>query len=176
MITLVRPSLSLVDSWREAAAEFDDPQPHGFALIDVTVDDLADDDVVRRWLERATLLRTRAVGRLVPSSIMWIVDDADPERVLGSIDLRRELNENLFAHGGHIGYGVRESARGAGVATAALRLTLDDAAAHGIDRVLLTCDRTNIASARTIVAAGGVFEGHENGSDRYWIVTDRDPR
>lgn len=43
----------------------------------------------------------------------------------------------------------------------------------GIDNVLLTCLKSNIASIKTIVAKGGVFEKEVNDNDeilqRYWI-------
>lgn len=48
----------------------------------------------------------------MPATCWWIVDEAAPGEVLGSIHLRHELNDWLLAEGGHIGYGVRPSARG----------------------------------------------------------------
>lgn len=44
----------------------------------------------------------------------------------------------------------------------------------GIERFLITCDTTNIASEKTILANGGVFEclidaGDGNMMKRYWI-------
>ena len=75
----------------------------------------------------------------------------------------------LLADGGHIGYGVRPSARGRGVATAALRLCLAEARARGILRVLLVCDADNPPSRRTILAAGGVLENAPGTIERYWI-------
>jgi predicted acetyltransferase len=44
---------------------------------------------------------------------------------------------------------------------------------HGIDRVLITCDDDNIASARTIEGAGGALEDVRDTplgrTRRYWI-------
>jgi predicted acetyltransferase len=55
-----------------------------------------------------------------------------------------------------------------------LRAVLPNARALGLDRVLVTCDDENLASARTIERCGGVLEevrdtelGHTR---RYWIV------
>jgi len=93
--------------------------------------------------------------------------------VLGAIALRHTLNQLLTDVGGHIGYSVRPSERRRGLATWALGLTLDEARKLGIDRVLITCRVTNVASARTIEKAGGVFEDvRGTGPDqvrRYWI-------
>lgn len=112
----------------------------------------------------------------VPHSTYWLVRDG--EEVVGVSNLRHELNERLRREGGHIGYGIRPSARGQGFGTEILRLTLRRAEELGLHRVLLVCDRDNEASARTILANGGVLESEESLSDgggtmqRYWIDLD----
>ena len=94
--------------------------------------------------------------------------------VLGAIALRHRLNAKLLDAGGHIGYGVRPSARGRGLATWALGRVVRTAAAMGLDRVLLTCTVDNPASARVIEHAGGVLEDVRDTwlgrSRRYWIT------
>ena len=102
----------------------------------------------------------------------------DPDnRILGVVNIRPRLNENLRVRGGHIGYGVRPSERGKGYATAMLRLALTKAWETGLDRVLLTCDQDNIASARVIMKNGGRLDAEEMmdgvAIQRYWI--DREP-
>jgi len=101
----------------------------------------------------------------------WIVED---DRVLGAISLRHELNEFLLQAGGHIGYGVRPSARRRGLATWALAETLRAAAKLGLDRVLITCNVSNVGSARTIENAGGVVEDVRDTEigrvRRYWVT------
>jgi len=51
---------------------------------------------------------------------------------------------------------------------------LPKARALGLDRVLVTCDDTNLASARTIEKAGGVLEDVRDTelgrTRRYWIT------
>ena len=107
----------------------------------------------------------------VTCTFRWIVQDRD---YLGSIALRHELNEYLAFRGGHVGYGVRPSARGRGLAAWALGNMLPVAHEHGLDRVLITCDDDNVASYRTIEKNGGVLESvrvDETGQPfrRYWI-------
>jgi predicted acetyltransferase len=70
-------------------------------------------------------------------------------------NLRHALTESLRRDGGHIGYGVRPSARRRGHATAILRHTLDEARLLGLREVLLTCAKDNEPSARTILRCGG---------------------
>lgn len=92
--------------------------------------------------------------------------------------LHRQGDESLPA-GGHIGYGVRPSARGRGVATWALGAVLPLAAARGLDRVLVTCADGNAASARVIERHGGVLEDVRDTelgrTRRYWITLSDQP-
>lgn len=126
-------------------------------------------------------LRGHSLGRelqagFVPNSTFWLVDERD--EVVGVSNLRHRLTDALRRLGGHIGYGVRPSQRRKGHATALLRLTLLEAGALGIRRVLLTCDRHNEASLRTIRNNGGVLESEDFVSEagdfvrRFWIDID----
>jgi predicted acetyltransferase len=78
--------------------------------------------------------------------------------VLGGIALRPFPNDQVLRVG-HIGYGVRPSARGRGVATWALGQALNHAHEAGLRRVLLVCLDDNAASVKTIERHGGVPEG-----------------
>ena len=97
------------------------------------------------------------------------------DRMIGASRLRYRLIPFLERDGGHIGYEIRPSERRKGFGTEILRLTLLEAAAVGIHRVLLTTDPTNLASIRIIERHGGVFAGTstspESGErlNRYWI-------
>lgn len=79
-----------------------------------------------------------------------------------------------MAFGGHIGYSVKPSERRKGYASQLIQLALDHYRARGIDRVLLTCDKDNIASAKVIQHNGGQLEDErqENNriTQRYWIA------
>jgi predicted acetyltransferase len=109
--------------------------------------------------------------RWVPSTfLVAAVDDV----LVGRSSIRHELNEFLAFEGGHIGYGVLPAQRRRGYATEILRQSLVIARSHGIERVLVTCDDDNTASAATIERNGGTFESHITGEAgtsmrRYWI-------
>ncbi|MDR6438570.1 putative acetyltransferase [Paenarthrobacter nicotinovorans] len=93
---------------------------------------------------------------LVNQSTIWVVEGSS---YLGSASLRHSLaNEYLTEVGGNIGYGIRPSARGRGLAKLALNGALEEARALGMERVMVTCKQPNTASARTIEACGGVLE------------------
>jgi predicted acetyltransferase len=108
----------------------------------------------------------------VPASTYWLVCDGIP---IGTCNLRHELNEFLENYGGHIGYSVRPSQQNKGYGTQILRLALEKARGLGIERVLVTCDDDNIASARVIEKNGGKLadivktEYAEFPVRRYWI-------
>jgi predicted acetyltransferase len=104
----------------------------------------------------------------------FLVADVGGE-IVGRTSVRHELNELLAHEGGHIGYGVLAEHRGRGYATEMLRQSIVVARAAGVDRVLVTCDDDNAASAAVIERCGGVLEdvvvSDETGVPvrRYWI-------
>ncbi|WP_258906430.1 GNAT family N-acetyltransferase [Actinokineospora sp. UTMC 2448] len=155
MPDLIAPTARLRAAWLEAHAEWG-PGVHedGFGLL--PSDDPHSPSGFAAWVAR--LAQPRCTYR-------WIVDG---DQVLGGIALRHEFDE-FVRRAGHIGYGVRPSARGRGLATWALGRMLDRARALGLDRVLLVCEVDNLASARTIEHHGGVLEGSPDEMRRYWI-------
>lgn len=95
-------------------------------------------------------------------------------RIIGSVQIRETLNDALLISGGHIGYGVLPSERRKGYGTQMLRLAMRRCRELGMDRVLITCDTGNAASAKTAMACGGVLENEvAHGGQlvqRYWIA------
>lgn len=97
------------------------------------------------------------------------------EEIVGRSSIRHELNAALEREGGHVGYGVLATHRRQGYGTEILRQSLVVARALGIDRVLVTCDDDNTASARIIERCGGELESlvaNPSGRQpirRYWI-------
>ncbi|HEX8497539.1 MAG TPA: GNAT family N-acetyltransferase [Actinomycetales bacterium] len=104
----------------------------------------------------------------LPAARVWWIVDGDA--VLGGIVLRTGTDAALL---GHVGYGIRPSARGRGIATWALSEVLRHAREAGLRRLLLVCADDNVASGRTIQRCGGVLEGvadHGRGLERrYWV-------
>ncbi len=94
--------------------------------------------------------------------------------VVGRVSIRYALTDFLRRVGGHVGYAVGPEFRRRGHATQILRQSVERLRAAGVDRVLVTCDDDNVASARTIEACGGRLEDVlevEGGpaKRRYWI-------
>ncbi len=123
------------------------------------------------YLEKLEI-KSEADGK-VPDSVFFLIDE-DRNRLLGAVNIRHHLNEYLLQEGGHIGDGIRPSERRKGYATEIIRLALIECRKLGIERVLITCDKDNIGSAKSIINNGGVLENEFVDSDgeivqRYWI-------
>lgn len=97
---------------------------------------------------------------------------SDSVFVISNINLNHEHLKNYI---GHIGYSIHPEERRKGYATEQLRLALLEAKKLGIAQVLITAADWNIASQKTILANGGVYEDTRidpNSSERmlrYWI-------
>lgn len=111
-------------------------------------------------------------GGLVPDSTFFCLDE-DRDIIVGAVNIRHYLNDALLLNGGHIGDGIRPSERRKGYATRMIRLALDECRKLGIQRVLMVCNKENIASAKTILKNGGVLENEIDVDgvieQRYWI-------
>lgn len=123
------------------------------------------------WLDSLEMHEPCPEG-LVPDSTYFCLD-VERNKLVGAVNIRHRLNERLLLDGGHIGDGVRPSERGKGIGTRMVGLALEKCRDLGLDRVLMVCDKENVASARTILRNGGVLENEVvvDGvvEQRYWI-------
>lgn len=107
----------------------------------------------------------------VPCTIFWAVNNEN--NILGAIEIRHQLSEYLAFRGGHIGYGIRPSERNKGYACKMLSMSLQYCKAIGLSKVLITCSKNNIGSAKTIIKNCGILDSEDidNGEvfQRYWI-------
>ncbi|KMK74646.1 GNAT family N-acetyltransferase [Alkalihalobacillus pseudalcaliphilus] len=111
----------------------------------------------------------------VRNSTFWLVNPNG--KVIGAVNIRHQLTEKLFNEGGHIGYGIRPTERKKGYAHIMLQLALVEAGKLGIDKALVVCDETNVASERTIILNGGVADSDfmkekDHIIKRYWITIE----
>ena len=110
----------------------------------------------------------------VPANTFFFVRLLD-NKIIGMINIRHKLNEFLFNEGGHIGYSIRPTERKKGYATLMLKLGLQKCRELNLNKILITCDKTNVASAKVIQKNNGILENEvfsETFSEiiqRYWI-------
>ena len=182
MTALIRPILDRYDSWAECVRDYGDEFVHGSGFwavtdgrLDPTPDNLARTVAIAE--RESDLAQPPPEGR-VHCDQFWITDGepgatADPSaQVIGFLSLRHDLaTEFLRTEGGHVGYSIRPARRREGHASRALGLALRRCRELGLDRVLVTCEESNLASARTIESQGGVFESVWGDKRRYWIAT-----
>ncbi len=160
------------ESWREAVEEFKQEYKAADSAMDGTSGLGAYS--FDKWLEMNYRNRNQEsiMPGLVTATTFMSVRESD-NKLIGMVDIRHYLNENLRRHGGHIGYSIRPSERGKGYAKEQLALALEVCKIFGIEKALVTCDKENIASAKTIIANGGVLENEVLDDDRitqrYWI-------
>lgn len=93
---------------------------------------------------------------LVDEAVFLAFDDAD--NLVGISDIRLGTNDFIQTFAGQIGYSVRPSQRRKGYASEILRLTLEEAAQYGFQKILITCNEPNVASAKIIEKNGGLLE------------------
>ena len=88
------------------------------------------------------------------------------------------MTPHLLKFGGHIGYGVNPKYWNMGYGKQLLKIALENYKDLIYeDRILITCDDTNIASAKIIEANGGILDNKIENTDlgetfltrRYWI-------
>jgi predicted acetyltransferase len=125
-------------------------------------------DSYDEWLERINDALTLDIH-----SIVFFAIRRRDKKLIGTINVRYPYLGYVQVHG-HIGYGIRPSERRKGYATMMLKLALEHCKKIGLEKVLLTCDKSNLASAKTIMKCSGVFENEEKQNDgdylqRYWI-------
>ena len=165
---LTAPSPHLYEAWLDCVRDFTDDLPHGSGDWQVPdfVPDRASFDALLAVVRDAADPTTLPDGQ-VHSDHWWLTSG---DEVVGFLNLRHSLGtEHLRTRGGHVGYSIRPSRRRRGHAGRALGLALDRARELGLERVLVTCDEDNVASARTIESRGGRLESVHEGLRRYWI-------
>lgn len=180
MIRLVLPDAGRYAEWKAAFDEYGAGPKDGTGYVAAPVDTSEEafaDYLADRAREGDNAL-IPALGR-VHCTYFWVVDDdaadGEPQGLLGFLSLRHGLTAALLESHGHIGYSVRPAARGRGVAKAALRAGLVEAAKLGIAPVLVSCSVDNDASRAVIEACGGQFDDIRHGSRRYWFGDEPRP-
>lgn len=168
MFKLVKPTLSMEKEYVDYITEWEATEEK-IVPNAAKRDSMSFKELINKWKEYES--ESIYEKGLVPSSIYFLMDEY--KIIYGVIDIRHELNDYLLRYGGHIGYGIRPSQRRKGYASQMLTLALPIVKELGISKALITCDKNNTGSAKTIMNNGGILENEViNGNEvtqRYWI-------
>lgn len=109
----------------------------------------------------------------VISSTFFAIRKCD-KKIIGMADIRHELNNFLRSYGGHIGIGVRPAERKKGYAIEITKNALKFCNEIGLSKVMVACNKDNIASRNIIRKYDGIVEKefiHNDGNvvQIYWI-------
>ena len=150
MIELIVPEEIYLPSYLEAYDEYAAHAVKHFAF-----DNPRTCDVFQKYddYRQERNLRPDRVG----ADYYWLVDD-EQDYFIGEVAIRHRLNDALNLRGGHIGYVIRYNEWGKGYGTLMLKLALDKAKERGLDKVLITCNDSNTASARVMEKNGCILE------------------
>lgn len=110
--------------------------------------------------------------------LKWIDDDRNAgqelfflvngKMMLGAVSIRPKKDAENIGLDGHIGFGIRPSERNKGYATKILSMALLIIKNYGIGQAIITCDKKNIGSSKTIQNNGGILKnevvGEKNGN------------
>ena len=172
-IILKKPTIEYADDIMQLRQEIIDANdPDAFAGCG----NLEECETAQEWINWITVMEnpeTCPEGRV--SSNMFIAVRVSDNKIVGVIDLRHHLgNPMLREWGGHFGYIVRPGERGKGYAKEMVRQNLIKCRELGLHKVMITCNRNNIASEKTILANGGVFEKEVlvdgEYTKRFWVT------
>ena len=108
------------------------------------------------WIEK--VIRDLDIANMpegkVPAITYFYIRESD-DKIVGMINIRLALNDFLRTEGGHIGYSVRPTERRRHYGTEMLAAALKVCDRIGIKEVLVSCDKSNPASAGVIKNCGG---------------------
>ena len=111
------------------------------------------------WLEKvlADMDIANVEKPKVPALTYFYVREED-DKIIGMVNIRLALNDFLREEGGHIGYSIRPTERQKHYGTEMLKDALKVCETIGIREVLVSCDKSNIASAKVIQNCNGKLD------------------
>ena len=149
---------------------------NGSGSLDKIYDGYTFEEALDRCLKMEDEEYAKSVGRCQGRTFLLIRENDN--KIVGTINVRWNLNEAMLRFGGHIGYGIRPTERRKGYNKINLYLGMLEAKKVGLEKVMLDCDVNNLGSDKTLKALGGKLERTEvDPSDGiltnvYWFNVD----
>lgn len=111
------------------------------------------------WLEKVEIQKNKEISPTDTSATTYFTVRKEDNKIIGTVQLRHHLTEELQKDGGNIGYGICPSERGKGYGTKQLSLVLAKAKTLNVSKVMISCNKDNRASAKVAIQNGGVLAG-----------------
>lgn len=149
---------------------------NGSGSLDKIYDGYTFEEALDRCLKMEDEEYAKSVGRCQSRTFLLIRENDN--KIVGTINVRWNLNEAMLRFGGHIGYGIRPTERRKGYNKINLYFGMLEAKKVGLEKVMLDCDVNNLGSDKTLKALGGKLERTEvDPSDGiltnvYWFNVD----
>lgn len=149
---------------------------NGSGSLDKIYDGYTFEEALDRCLKMEDEEYAKSVGRCQGRTFLLIRENDN--KIVGTINVRWNLNEAMLRFGGHIGYGIRPTERRKGYNKINLYLGMLEAKKVGLEKVMLDCDVNNLGSDKTLKALGGKLERTEVApsdgilTNVYWFNVD----
>lgn len=123
-----------------------------------SLDNYLKESTYEEWIKK--ILADIDIANIYPRvpALTYFYIQEEEDKIIGMINIRLALNDFLRKEGGHIGYCIRPTERKKHHATNMLNIALKVYDTLGIYEVILSCDKSNIASANVIKKCGGELE------------------
>ena len=128
-------------------------ETHGIGSLDLILEGYTFEEALERCLNLENEEFAKKINKNQSKTFLLIrVTD---NKIVGIINVRWNLRNEMLQFGGHIGYGIRPTERGKGYNKINLYLGLKVCKEYGIDQVFMDADLDNPASWKTMEALGG---------------------
>lgn len=129
-------------------------------------------DKYDEWLEKLEVERNNPITeKTVPMETYFVVRASD-NKIVGMSNLRFALNDRFRLLGGNIGSCIRPTERGKGYSKIGLYVAFIVFKNHGVNEIMLDCDKNNTSSYKTILSMGGKLIKEERIDDLECIKQD----
>lgn len=132
---------------------------NGMGSLDKILEGLTFEEALDRCLNMQNEDYAKSLGRCQSKTFLLI--RKNDNKIVGMINIRWNLTEEMKRFGGNIGYSIRPTERRKGYNKINLYLGLIESQKLGLKRVMLDCDVNNIASSKTLESLGATLDRTE---------------
>lgn len=132
---------------------------NGMGPLDKILEGLTFEEALDRCLNMQNEDYAKSLGRCQSKTFLLI--RKNDNKIVGMINIRWNLTEEMKRFGGNIGYSIRPTERRKGYNKINLYLGLIESQKLGLKRVMLDCDVNNIASSKTLESLGATLDRTE---------------